>query len=202
MREIINTLKFYGIIDAIPLAFTATFIYAVIRVIYLRSTGKTRESVITEAARGLLIWYLITLVIVVWLPQLPLLLFGKISPLEFAQETFFRGEYANNRRFLNILCGRQGFLDDAELVANVELFVPFGVLLPLSFRRLRWWAADLIGLGATVLIELVQPFVGRSFDIDDIIANTIGMVIGCAITKAVVGVYALAARRTQNNVKQ
>lgn len=195
MREIFGALKFYGFIDAIPLAFAATVLYTVIRVIYLRAGGHARENVLTEAARALLVWYLVTLVIVVWVPEFPRLMFGKITPSEFAELTFFRGEYANNGRFRNIVRGKFDYFDDAELLANVELFVPFGALLPLAFRRLRWWAVDLIGLGTTLVIELVQPFVGRTCDLDDIAANTLGAVIGCAAAKLFLTIYGLISKK-------
>lgn len=195
MREFFGALEFYGFIDAIPPAFAATVLYTVIRVIYLRAGGHARESVLTEAARALLVWYLVTLVIVVWVPEFPRLMFGKITPSEFAEITFFRGEYANNGRFWVLVHGNLYLLHDYELMANVELFVPFGVLLPLAFRRLRWWAVDLIGLGTTLVIELVQPFVGRTCDLDDIAANTLGAVIGCAVVKLVMSLYKLFSRK-------
>lgn len=199
MRDILGALEFYGFFDAVPLAFAATALYVVIRVLYLRSAGRARESVVTEAARALLVWYLVTLAIVVWVPELPRLMFGKITPREFAEQTFFKGGYVNNKRFWNILHGRFSYFDDAELIANIELFVPYGALLPLAFRRLKWWAADLIGLGTTLLVELLQPFFGRACDVDDIIANTLGAVIGCAAIKAVTSVCSLIARKKRKN---
>ena len=194
MREIIGALKFYGIFDAIPLALAATAIYSVIRIVYLKAGKNPRADVFSETALGLLVWYLTTLVVVVWFPCLPMLIFGKISLAEFSADTFFFGEYANNGRFLSIFSGRFSALQDAELLSNIALFVPYGILLPTAFRRLRWWAVDLIALGTTLVIELVQPFVGRSFDVDDIIANTLGAVIGCALTKLVI---MIASRKRQ-----
>ena len=194
MRDFFGALKFYGIFDAIPLALAATAIYTVIRIVYLKAGKHPRDDVFAETSRGLLVWYLMTLVVVVWFPELPRLIFGNLSLADFSAQTFFFGEYANNGRFLSILSGRFSALQDAELLSNIELFVPYGILLPTAFRRLRWWAVDLIALGTTLLIELVQPFLGRSFDVDDIIANTLGAVIGCALAKLVI---TIASRKRQ-----
>lgn len=186
MREIFGVLRFYGIFDAVPLALAATAIYAAIRVVYLRKGKRQRADICAELARGLLVWYLATLVVVVWFPYLPGLIFGKLSLADFITETFYFGEYANNGRFWNMLNGRYSIFRDFELLSNIELFVPYGILLPIAFRRLKWWAVDLISLGTTAVIELIQPFFGRSCDVDDIIANTLGAVVGCALAKLIV----------------
>lgn len=195
MRDFFGALKFYGIFDAVPLALAATAIYAVIRIVYLKAGKHPRADVFAETARGLLVWYLTTLVVVVWFPELPRLIFGSLSLADFSAQTFFFGEYANNGRFLSIFSGRFSALRDAELLSNIELFVPYGILLPTAFRRLKWWAADLIALGTTLVIELIQPFLGRTFDVDDIIANALGAVIGCALAKLVITIASRKRKR-------
>lgn len=66
-----------------------------------------------------------------------------------------------------------------NLVGNVLLFSPIGFVLPLLWKSWRsvqkiFW----IGLGTTCLIEFLQYFIGRSSDIDDIILNTLGVLVG------------------------
>ncbi len=196
MRDVIEVLSVYGVLPAAPLALAATALYTAARFVYLRAAKKPRSGVVTETARGMLVWYLVTLVVVVWLTDLPALLFGRITAAQFAELTFFRGNYTNNERFWELVHGRfYPYRDWGEFVANIVLFMPFGALLPLAFRRLRWWAVDLIGLGTTLVIELVQPFVGRTCDLDDIAANTLGAVIGCAIAKLVMSLYKLFSRK-------
>ena len=66
-----------------------------------------------------------------------------------------------------------------NLAGNVLIFAPLGLLPPLLWRRLRHlWAA--VGLSAAVscLIELLQLFFGRSVDVDDVILNTLGGLLG------------------------
>ncbi len=67
-----------------------------------------------------------------------------------------------------------------NIVLNIMMFVPFGFLLPLLSERFRRvWKTYLLGFILTVGIECIQYYTGRGiFEIDDIIGNTIGMMIG------------------------
>lgn len=185
MGWIFGLLKNYGLFGAVPIAFTAAGIYAVCRALYLKRTKKPRAAMSSEIARGFLVAYLVVLLVIVWFPELPKLIYGELPLSEFFALTFLPGDYADNRRFLALLQGDFSVLRDEELVGNIVMFVPYGILLALSFQKLRWWAVDLIGLGTTTMIELVQPFLERSCDVDDIIANTVGAVIGCGLAKLV-----------------
>ena len=70
----------------------------------------------------------------------------------------------------------------ANLLGNIFLFSPIGFFVPLLWRRLdSFKAIALIGFGVTCFIEGTQYFIGRSTDIDDIILNTIGVVIGYGV---------------------
>jgi len=63
-------------------------------------------------------------------------------------------------------------------VGNVLMFVPMGMLLPLLWQRAGFWKTTTMGLAASLMIELGQPVFGRSFDVDDLIANTAGVLAG------------------------
>lgn len=67
----------------------------------------------------------------------------------------------------------------AMALGNVLLYVPFGFLLPAIRKNVKQVKTIAFGIALSVLIEFEQPIVGRSFDVDDIIANTIGTAIGC-----------------------
>lgn len=64
------------------------------------------------------------------------------------------------------------------LAGNILLFVPFGLLSALLWRGFTWWKALLLGLDITLFIELCQLFVGRTFDVDDIMLNAFGVLCG------------------------
>jgi glycopeptide antibiotics resistance protein len=80
-----------------------------------------------------------------------------------------------------------------SFVLNVVMFVPFGVLVPVlwpsadSVGRLAGWA-----VGASACIELTQFALWvtlgseRTVDINDLIANTAGGVLGLLLLRAVV----------------
>lgn len=81
-------------------------------------------------------------------------------------------QYAEDYTFL-AACKQAG--------GNVLLGVPFGLLLPfLVPRRLRMISMTLLTVAAMVLVELVQGALvtGRAFDIDDVILNTSGALLG------------------------
>ena len=42
-----------------------------------------------------------------------------------------------------------------------------------------------ISLMIVLVVEIVQPFVGRSFDVDDIIYNALGVLVGFVLYKIV-----------------
>ncbi len=189
MDWIYGVLKSYGLFSSMPIAAAAAAVYAVIRAIYLRCSGKPRAAWLSEIARCLLVWYLVTLIVLVWFPEFPRLVFGEISIEDFAALTFQPGEYANNKRFWALFHGDLSVLKDEELVGNIIMFLPYGILLSIGFHKLKWWTVDFIGLGTTVLIELLQPFLERSCDLDDIIANTLGAIVGCAAAKLFVTLF-------------
>ena len=81
-----------------------------------------------------------------------------------------------------------GSFDDAELVQNILFFVPLGVYLSMVVGRWSFWRRALLVLGVSVSFEVIQyAFDIGHADITDVIANTLGGVIG-------VGLYAALAR--------
>jgi glycopeptide antibiotics resistance protein len=68
---------------------------------------------------------------------------------------------------------------------NFILFVPLGILLPLVWRRLRFWNGLLAALALSVSIELAQyvtrPWSNRLADVNDVILNVLGAALGLAL---------------------
>lgn len=68
---------------------------------------------------------------------------------------------------------------------NVVMFVPFGFLVPLIWRkREKFWQVFAAGLGFSLLIELSQLLCYRGTDVDDLIMNTLGAIVGFLLFKA------------------
>ncbi|MFJ6433096.1 VanZ family protein [Streptomyces sp. NPDC091416] len=81
-------------------------------------------------------------------------------------------QYAEDYTFL-AACKQAG--------GNLVLGMPFGVLLPVLVpRRLRMIRMVLLTVMVIVVVELVQGALvaGRAFDIDDVILNTAGALLG------------------------
>lgn len=70
-----------------------------------------------------------------------------------------------------------------NLIGNVLIFIPFGYLLPQCFPPLRkWWKVFGIALLFIAGIEFFQLFSAfGAFDVDDIILNGLGAVIGYVV---------------------
>ncbi|MEG0734032.1 VanZ family protein, partial [Anaerorhabdus sp.] len=82
-----------------------------------------------------------------------------------------------------------------EKIPNVLLFIPFGFLLPIVFKRVnKWYILLTITFLMTFTIEFIQSFIGRLADIDDIIMNLFGAMIGYAL-------YVLIRYITKTRVK-
>ena len=69
-----------------------------------------------------------------------------------------------------------------QLALNIVMFVPRGLLLPVAMptlRRFRRTAAECLAI--TLAIETLQYFTGRSADIDDVLLNLLGGMLGYAL---------------------
>lgn len=76
--------------------------------------------------------------------------------------------------------------DFGNSVLNVLLFIPLGLLLPLLWERFRNpLTAALFGLGMSAFIEVLQLASFRTTDINDLITNLAGTVLGFLLARAV-----------------
>ena len=65
-----------------------------------------------------------------------------------------------------------------NVVGNIALFIPFGYIIASYIKPKRVWTNMVLAIIVSTTTELVQLNIGRSFDIDDIILNTIGCIVG------------------------
>ena len=194
MGNFISSIACYGVFTALPVSVIAAAIYLCARIVYLKTNKLPRMSFGTELSRVLFAGYIAALVIIVWMPMVTI---RQLLTGDFRFEDLRAvGYYTNNGMVWEFLSGNLRGSSTAmfELIANVALFIPLGFLLPMSFRRLKWWAVVLIGFGTTCIVELVQPLLGRTGDLDDVITNTLGAVIGCTAAKLILVVYNKKAR--------
>ena len=70
-----------------------------------------------------------------------------------------------------------------NIIGNVSLFIPTGIILPILYKCLNsFWKVLLTGAGISLCIEVIQLLLPNSVtDIDDLILNTAGVIIGYAV---------------------
>ena len=76
-------------------------------------------------------------------------------------------------------------IDMVGYILNIILFIPFGFLIPLIWKKMRsLHLTALAGFSFSILIEISQLLNNRRTDIDDLIMNTLGAIIGFLIYKS------------------
>lgn len=66
-----------------------------------------------------------------------------------------------------------------NIIGNIVMFIPWGLGLPLLWRKFRSaWKVTIMSFILPVCIEFCQLFVGRTVDVDDVILNFTGGIIG------------------------
>lgn len=86
-------------------------------------------------------------------------------------------------QFWRLLCSEKENLvrlGVVNLVGNVVMFIPLGLLLPGAFPGLaRFWRTALAAAGVMCVVELLQALLLVGFcDVDDLILNLAGVTIG------------------------
>lgn len=71
----------------------------------------------------------------------------------------------------------------AAMLLNIILFAPFGFFTPIIFKKIKskWLLNLLIALIFSGSIEFLQMFSGRYAQIDDILMNTLGSLLGYVV---------------------
>lgn len=70
---------------------------------------------------------------------------------------------------------------------NILMFIPFGAFLPIYFGRFRKMSTTVLaGTFMSLTIEVLQLFTFRLTDIDDLIMNTLGTLLGYGIGAIIV----------------
>ena len=69
---------------------------------------------------------------------------------------------------------------NAATILNICLFVPYGFLPVFIFKNIykHWWNGVILGAVFSIGIEFLQTFIGRFAQLDDVIMNTCGTLIG------------------------
>ena len=72
----------------------------------------------------------------------------------------------------------------AENLMNIIFFLPIGLISGMFFPNIRWWRVLQSGMFIAITIETLQFLFNRGFaEIDDVIHNTVGCLIGWFMVK-------------------
>lgn len=92
--------------------------------------------------------------------------YGGINLIPFKE--MFRYEFGSYKFIKNI-------------IGNILLFVPYGFFSSYYLNNRKIGTNVILCLIASLAIESIQYYIGRVFDIDDIILNVLGGFIGCLL---------------------
>ncbi len=120
--------------------------------------------------------------------EVMLLLFGAYILILFQLVTYGGNEYTgmNLVPFAEILrynFGTEEFF--RQVIGNIILFIPFGYFVAYYVKVKNIGSIFLMTVAVSLVIETVQYFIGRSFDIDDIILNITGGILGFLLYVAI-----------------
>lgn len=107
---------------------------------------------------------------------------GKIQPLIFdsAQMLNFR---INLLPFVYLTDYEYLWEAKVNIIGNAAMFIPIGIIWPLVYKKLDTHLKVIgAGVGFSLCIEILQlPFYDRVTDIDDLLLNSLGFLVGYGI---------------------
>ncbi len=109
--------------------------------------------------------------------------FGTFEELQRLGTNISTGEI-NLIPFLNLKQDLRGYL------LNIAMFIPLGILLPLIWKEFHnFWRILLFGFILSFIIEISQIVNFRSSDVNDLLMNTLGTMIGWGIVRVCLVVF-------------
>ncbi|MDD3821425.1 MAG: VanZ family protein [Bacilli bacterium] len=153
-QNIINILKLTW-----PIIMIAVIIIVSIRIAWL--IKYRRKFVLYQEIMGLLflVYILLLFQIVTWqdvpLSTKNLIPFKEISRYTIGSPLFYR-----------------------NVVGNLLMFIPYGFFVTYYLKLKKIWPVFILTLIASLSIEYTQLIIGRVFDVDDVILNVVGALVG------------------------
>ena len=148
--------------DVWPMLIIITVIISSLRITYLITKHK-KFLLHKEIIYLLAVIYILCLFHVVTFQDIN---YGESNFIPFKE--IFRYSIGSNKFIKNVL-------------GNIILFIPFGFLSSYLLKNRKLVVITILTIIASGTIETVQYYIGRVFDIDDIILNLLGGIIGFLI---------------------
>lgn len=154
-----------------PMLVLIIIIYATFRILKINSSKK-KAKLFEEIYHILFIVYIFLLASIVSFGELNLT--SGINLVPFKE--ILRYELFSDLFMLNI-------------VGNIVLFAPLGYFLAYYIQTYSISLVIIVSTIISLIGELLQRYVGRTFDIDDIILNVVGATLGYFIYRILYGIY-------------
>jgi len=141
----------------------------------LRSIGMSKRKELSAALLG------ISVAVILWVTVL-----GRDSYIE--NSLVFEPFHAFYSFVKDIQDGRLRI--SGNFIGNIILFIPVGVLFPLTGDEHKCVKTGFVALCFSIIIEIIQLVSHRGyFEVDDLILNTLGAVMGYGIYRVVMKLF-------------
>lgn len=163
------------------ITYTGVFIFITLAWIAVRAICGIKNQKMDWKYEVKLLAVYICFVVIARIVYFPLsLVDGHIASLNFEYDRVFP-LWVNFVPIVHMFDVYDGWL--INIIGNVTMFIPVGLAWPYCFKKLDTVGkAVLAGGGLSLYIEITQlPFYSRCSDIDDLIMNTTGVLIGAII---------------------
>lgn len=127
----------------------------------------------------ILIAYIAILIKVMVFKDIPHIRVGSLM-LNFGGTQSGQANFIPFKSILPYLLGERGFIIALiNLVGNIVLLIPVGFIAPFIFRKITWKKSLALAVAAGLTLEVMQVTLRVGiFDIDDVILNGLGVMIG------------------------
>ncbi|MES2623291.1 MAG: VanZ family protein [Patescibacteria group bacterium] len=131
----------------------------------------------------LLIAYIAILIKVMVFKDIPMIRVGQLMLNFGGANAGHEANFIPFKTILPYLFGYKGWLiAGINLIGNIGLLLPIGFLVPLVHRNMTWKKSVILSILSGLIIETLQVVLKVGiFDIDDVILNAIGVLIGYGI---------------------
>ncbi|MBP3729459.1 MAG: VanZ family protein [Lachnospiraceae bacterium] len=175
--------------QAVPITFIVGIIYVIIRVVIVKR-NKLKIEWLQEIMKLLFTCYLTGLISLVILPTNFWLLFFDGVFLGWWNEMLPIFSFGGFNLVPSLIKALSGELTISSwvktmLIGNIAMFLPLGFFLPFVTERVNRKNIFVVSIAIPFIVELLQMIFGRSFDVDDLICNFIGIVAGFFIGFAI-----------------
>ena len=163
------------------ITYTGLFIFITLAWVVARTINGMRKRKVNWKYEAKLLTVYICLVVIARFVYFPLrLVEGRIASLVLDVEKIFP-LWINLMPIVHLFDVYDGWL--INIIGNITMFIPVGLVWPCCFKKLDTIGKTvLVGAGFSLFIEITQlPFYDRCSDIDDLILNTTGILIGALI---------------------